>query len=197
MDETVGLLLAALSELGIEDNTYVIFTADHGRAGKRANEPLNQGKGSTYEGGVRVPLLVRGPGIDRGSYVAERASQVDLFPTLAELAQATAPLPEGLEGGSLWPLWSGGAAVERPFEEFVVHFPHYDKDPQGPSSSIRVGNEKLIRFYEDGSLQLYDLSTDLEEENDLAGSMPDRARALEQQLDAYLSAVGAQLPGHL
>jgi arylsulfatase A-like enzyme len=198
MDTSVGQVLAAIRDLGIEGETYVVFTADHGRAGRASNRPLAQGKGTVWEGGVRVPLLVRGPGVPRGVHPRTVASQVDLYPTLAELAGIEGPLTADLEGGSLWGVLTGDAStVARAYEPFVVHFPHYDKDPFGPASSIRVGDEKLTRYYEDGSLHLYDLSADLAEENDLAGLQPDRARALEIEMDAYLSAVGAQMPGHL
>ncbi len=198
MDTSVGQVLAALRDLGIEGETYVIFTADHGRAGRTSNRPLAQGKGTVWEGGVRVPLLVRGPGVPRGVHPRTVASQVDLYPTVAELAGIDGPLPTDLEGGSLYSVLTGDATtVHRAYDPFVVHFPHYDKDPLGPASSIRVGDEKLTRYYEDGSLHLYDLSVDLAEENDLATIQPDRARALETEMDAYLTAVGAQMPTHL
>lgn len=195
MDITVGRVLQKLEELGIADKTYVIFSADHGRAGASANKPLYQGKGSTWEGGIRVPLFVRGPGIKKGVHTHTRAMQVDLLPTLADLAHVPGPLPTGVEGGSLRPvLASTSVPVARPREEYVVHFPHYDKDPLGPSTAILLGNLKLIRFYESGEQKLFDLDADLGEQNDLAAKMPDEVQKLSKRLDDYLAAVGAQLP---
>jgi arylsulfatase A len=195
MDATVGQVLDGLDTLGLRGTTYVLFTADHGRAGTNANLPLNQGKGSTWEGGIRVPLFLRGPGIGAGTHTHVRASQVDLLPTIAELAHLSGPLPEGVEGGSLWGvLQTGTGTPTRPRSEFVVHFPHYDKDPLGPSSAILDGSYKLIRFYESGARVLIDLDADLGEDNDLSAAMPDKMTELDTKLTDYLTAVGAQLP---
>lgn len=197
-DTTIGLLLDQLDALGVADRTYVYFSADHGRAGVHSNEPLYQGKGSVWEGGVRVPLLIRGPRVPAGAHAHVRASQVDLLPTLAELAGVTDLPRDGLEGGSLAEvLRSGTGRVDRPSEAFVVHFPHYDKDPLGPSTSILLGRFKLIRFYEDDSRRLYDLESDLGEENDLAAALPERVAELDAAMTAYLTAVGAQMPTRL
>lgn len=197
MDTTIGRILDEVDALGIGENTYVFFSADHGRAGARANEPLNQGKGSVWEGGIRVPLLIRGPGIPRRTHSHVRATQVDLMPTLMELAGVPGPMPPELEGGSLWSvLTSGTGEVVRSRSEFVVHFPHYDKDPLGPASAIIAGDFKLIRFYEDGSLRLYNLAQDLGEQNDLAAQLPDRVAELDGRLTDILNELGAQLPGH-
>jgi arylsulfatase A len=194
MDTTIGSLLDTVETLGIADNTYVLFTSDHGRAGQNANRPLFQGKGSVWEGGIRVPLIVAGPGIAAGVHSHVRASQVDLLPTIIELAGVSAPA-DGLEGGSLWPVFSGAStSVERVRDEFVVHFPHYDKDPLGPATAILVGDYKLIHFYEDGSYRLYDLVSDLDEQNDLSLLQPERVATMRATLDAYLTAVGAQMP---
>ena len=194
MDINIGRLLAQLDALGIADRTYIFFSADHGRAGLHANEPLLQGKGSVWEGGIRVPLIIRGPGIPAGSHAHVRASQVDLLPTL--LRKAGVALPPNLEGGDLSAvLASGTGEVARAHADFVVHFPHYDKDPLGPASALLAGDHKLMRFYEDGSHRLYDLAQDLGEARDLAAEQPDRVAELAARLDAYLAAVGAQLPG--
>ena len=197
MDTTIATVLQALEDLGIAGNTYVFFTADHGRAGTSANPPLKMGKGTVWEGGIRVPLFVRGPGVAKGVHTHVRATQVDLFPTIAALAHAPGPLPDGLEGGSLTGvLATATGSVERPREEFVVHFPHYDKDPLGPASAILFGDFKLVRYYEDGSLHLFNLAQDLGEDNDLAATAPGQAAELDQRMTDYLTAVGAQIPGH-
>jgi arylsulfatase A-like enzyme len=198
IDISVGQLLQSLEQLGLANTTYVVFSSDHGFQGANANLPLTQGKGTIWEGGIRVPLFVRGPGIEAGTLSTVRASGVDLVPTLAQLA-SIGSLPEGLEGGSLVDVWmhGGSGTVTRPLEEFVVHFPHYDKDPIGPSSAILLGDYKMIRVYEDSSLRLFDLSRDYAEQIDLALTLPEKATELDQRLTAYLSAIGAQLPGHL
>ena len=153
LDIAFGMVLKKLDELGIAGNTYVIFTADHGTPGR--NPPLRGGKGTVSEGGLRVPFIIRGPGVKPGACSHVRAIGEDLLPTLAELAHVSEPLPKGVEGGSLAAvLTSGGkGTVKRPREEFIVHFPHYDKDVIGPASTILLGDFKLIRAYETGSAE--------------------------------------------
>lgn len=193
MDTTVGLLLAKLKELGIAENTYVIYMPDHGTQGR--NAPLTGGKGGVWDGGIRVPLLIAGPGIAPGVCSHVRVTGTDLFPTIAELA-GVRELPRGVEGGSLLPLLTGGGTgvVKRPREEFVVHFPHYDKDADGPASAILLGNYKLMRVYETGDRRLFDLSKDIAERSDLAKQLPDKVADLDRRLTEYLIAVGAQMP---
>lgn len=196
MDATIGLLLQKIDQLGIADRTVVIFTTDHGSKGHQTNLPLNSGKGTVMEGGIRVPLIIRGPSIKAGLCTPVLASTVDILPTMAALAGVLDDLPKGVEGGSLLPILSGkpDALIRRPRPEFVVHFPHYDKDPAGPASALLLGGEKLIRFYETGSVQLFDLEHDIGEKKDLASIKPDRARELNGVLNSYLSAVNAQMP---
>jgi arylsulfatase A len=197
MDATIGLLLAKLDALGLAGRTYVIYTADHGAQGRDANGPLTNGKGTVWEGGLRVPLIVRGPGIAPGVCTHTMASTADLFPTIAGLAGVKeAAWPKGLEGGSLVPVLSGapGGAVKRARAEFVVHFPHYDRNAQSPASVLLLGAEKLIRPYESGVPMLFDLSKDRSEAHDLAPEKPARAAELNRRLSEYLSAVNAQLP---
>lgn len=193
MDTTVGMLLAKLKELGIAGNTYVIYTPDHGTPGK--NTPLTGGKGGVWDGGIRVPLVIAGPGIAPNVCSHVRVSGTDLFPTIAELA-GVRELPRGIEGGSLVPLLTGGGKglVKRPREEFVVHFPHYDKDADGPASAILLGNYKLMRIYETGERRLFDLSKDISERNDLAKQLPQKVAELDQRLTDYLTAMNAQMP---
>jgi arylsulfatase A-like enzyme len=128
----------------------VIYSSDHGTPGR--NRPLTGGKGTVSEGGLRVPLIISGPGIDKNSSSNVGTSGVDLFPTITALANIEQDLPEGLEGGSLVPLFSrtGKGKVKRDREELVFHFPHYDKDSRGPASVILLGKYKLIRIYESG-----------------------------------------------
>lgn len=194
LDAALGMVLARIDELGIVSNTFVIFTTDHGSPGR--NPPLAGGKGTVSEGGLRVPLIVRGPGVRAGTCSHVRTTGVDLFPTIAALAGVREPLPEGIEGGSLSTVLTnaGAGTVRRPREEFVVHFPHYDKDPTGPASALWLGDFKLIRIYETGAVKLFNLATDPGERRDLAEAMPDKAKELDQRLGGYLAAVKAQLP---
>ena len=194
LDLAFGMLLKKLDELGIANNTYVIFTTDHGSPGR--NPPLAGGKGTVSEGGLRVPLIIRGPGIRPGACSHVRTIGADLFPTVAELACVNEPLPAGVEGGSLVPVLSHGGqgAVKRRREGIVVHFPHYDKDAIGPASAILLGDFKLVRVYESGALELFDIARDPGERRNLAAEMPDKAKELDQRLGDYLAAVNAQMP---
>ena len=194
VDKTIGQILDAIERLGLRGTTYVLYTTDHGTPGR--NSPLAGGKGTVWEGGLRVPFVVAGPGIKAGACSHVRVSATDLFPTFAELACIKEPLPKGLEGGSFVSvLLNGGiGTVKRPREEFVVHFPHYDKDRIGPASALILGDFKLIRVYESGAFHLFDLSQDIGERNDLAKPMPDKVTELDQRLAGYLKAVNAQMP---
>ncbi len=194
VDQTLGQLLDAIARLRLGSNTYIIYTTDHGTPGR--NSPLTGGKGTVWEGGLRVPFIVSGPGVKAVACSHVRVSATDLFPTFAELAGVNEPLPASIEGGSFANVLKNGGVgeVKRSREEFVVHFPHYDKDAQGPASAIYMGDLKLIRAYETGALKLFNIATDLGERRDLASQMPEKAKELDAQLTAYLTAVNAQLP---
>jgi len=193
-DVTYGELLAALEETGAFTNTFVVYTTDHGAPGR--NPPLSGGKGTVGEGGLRVPLLVRGPGIPAGTIARQWSSTVDLFPTFAELAGVPVAEVKGLEGGSLVPVLRGGGTgeVRRSREEWVVHFPHYDKDPLGPASAIHLGGYKLVRLWESEERSLYDLRDDPGEAHDLSARMPERVGDMDRRLSEYLAWVHAGLP---
>ena len=195
IDSSYGQVMDAVERLGIKGNTYIVYTTDHGTQGK--NTPLSGGKGDVLEGGIRVPFIVAGPGIKAGTFSHVRVSTVDLFPTFAALAGVKeSAIPKTVEGGNLVPvLTSGGVgAVKRSREEFVVHFPHYDKNPQGPASSILLGDYKMTRLYETGERRLFDLSKDPGESNDLAKQMPAKVTEMDNRLTEYLKAVNAQMP---
>lgn len=196
IDKTIGMVLDKIEELNIADNTYVFYSADHGTPGRTSNVPLTLGKGSVWEGGLRVPLLVRGPGIKANTFAYDRTMGIDLFPTIAALSQGNRSLPEDVEGGSLVPILvnEGEGEVKRPREELVFHFPHYDMDPAGPASAIMLGKYKLTKFYESNKLHLFDLSKDMEEKNDLSESKPEVVAKLHDRLNEYLASVDAQMP---
>ena len=200
LDESLAALLAKLDELGIADNTYIFYTSDNGGEIIRNvtnNLPLKKGKTHTWEGGIRVPFIVKGPEIAAGSSSDTPVSGYDLFPTFAELLGIATPLPADQDGGSLAAiLRSGGAgSVERISDDFIWYYPHYRNMKEVyPQGAIRSGDYKLVKFYEKGDVHLYDLSRDLREENDLAESMPEKANELLEKLNAYLASVDAKIP---
>ena len=197
IDKSIGQVLAQLKALGVEQNTYIIYTADHGAQGANSNGMLTNGKGTIWEGGVRVPLLISGPQIKSGVFSHARASHVDLLPTVVELAGiAGNSLPKGIEGASLVPILLGKSleAPRRPRDDFVIHYPHYDKDELGPTSAIYYKNYKLIRVYETGQSMLFDLSSDLAEQKNLAATLPDVVAQLDKRLTEYLKQEGGLLP---
>lgn len=223
LDETIGTLMGRLDTMGITDNTYVMFLSDHGAAvgvnGQEiVNAPLYGGKGTIWEGAMRTPMIVSGPGIAPSSHSDLPISTIDLFPTIASLAGGGTPLPEGVEGADLSPvlfnsgnLPAGTSAIERANAangELYFHFPHYgptlNVGKVRPASSVRDGDYKLVRVYgENGAadeLLLFDLSASLEESSDpnsplnLASTMPDKVTELNTKLSNWIQAVDASLP---
>lgn len=196
LDTGVGRLLEAIDRLGLGKNTYVIYMSDNGAGGggRGGVRPLSAGKGGVWEGGIRVPLIVRGPGIAPDSWCHERVVGYDFFPTFCHWAEVKEPLPQGLEGGDLTPLLFGGASapVKRSRDELVFHFPHYQGDT--PHSAILMGDYKLIQFYETGESRLFDLKNDLAESKDLSAAQPTIAADLKGRLGSYLAEVGAAMP---
>lgn len=193
LDTGVGKVLADIDRLGLTESTYVIYISDNGAGGGK--RVLNGGKGGVWEGGIRVPFIVRGPGVKPNSWCHTRVVGYDLFPTFCEWAGvAPSALPKGLEGGSIAALLAndGNGQVKRAREELVFHFPHYQGD--APHSAIYLGDLKLMHFYEDNRDSLFELSKDISERNDLAPSRPEDVKRLRKRLDAYLAAVDAQLP---
>jgi arylsulfatase A-like enzyme len=202
LDESVGRVLARLRERGLEDNTVVIFTSDNGgfvgvdrRSGQSVpvtnNWPLRSGKGSLYEGGVRVPLLVRWPGVTpAGALCKEPVLLADLFPTL--LAAAGLPARPAVDGLDLSPLLRDPAArLNR--EALFFHYPHYYATTT-PAGAVRAGDWKLLEYFEDDRVELYNLKEDLSEKTDLARQQPDRAAELRRRLREWRTAVGAAMP---
>ncbi len=194
LDRGVGQLLAHLDRLGIADSTCVVYTSDNGGGGA-GRGALSGGKGELREGGIRVPLIIRGPGVEAGAACAAPVVGFDLLPTFCEPA-GIARLPAGVEGGSIAPLLADpkSGKVKRPHEELVFHFPHYQGRAAGPHSAIMAGPYKLLHYYEDDSVKLYDLTRDMGEQHDLAGAMPGRAAELKAVLARRLKALDAQMP---
>jgi len=201
VDESLGRILDKLEELHLADHTIVVFTSDNGGAvhfGKPPathNGELRLGKGYAYEGGLRVPLLVRVPGVTRAGAVCHTpVISLDFVPTLLDLAGAPPPPDaDGLDGLSLAPLLRGDATLPR--HELFWHYPHYwDGGIVSPYSVARIDDWKLIRFYETGREELYHLADDPSESRDQAAANPEKRKALAARLDAWLAGVGAQMP---
>ncbi|MDQ6678717.1 MAG: sulfatase [Acidobacteriota bacterium] len=196
-DESVGALLKSVDESGQADRTIVIFFSDNGGVRYQAkrkppitnNSPLRAGKGHLYEGGIREPLIIRWPGVTRpGSVIDTPVSSIDFFPTICE-AVGTKYAP--VDGVSLRPLLLGEAGVERPL---FWHYPHYSDQGGVPSGAVRAGDWKLIEFYEDGRLELFDVSADPGERVNLIRKEPARAKKLQQTLADWRRSVGAAMP---
>jgi len=197
VDDSTGRILATLKELGIDKDTLVIFTSDNGGLdddGKPTeNAPLRGGKGTPYEGGIRVPFLVRWPGVvPAGRVSTTPVSSIDIFPTALETAAVPLPGGRAIDGLSLVAHLKSGDRVGLDRDELLWHFPHY-RCGIPPYSAIRKGDWKLIKFW-DGSRELFDLSADPGEEKDLAADMADQAAELETILMRRLADGGAKLP---
>jgi arylsulfatase A-like enzyme len=198
MDLAAGKVLAKLDELGLRDNTLVIFTSDNGglstsEGWPTSNLPLRGGKGWLYEGGIREPLLVRWPAVVKaGSVIDTPVSSPDFLPTLADVAGAAARPGQLLDGISLMPILRGQKGPgDRPL---FWHYPHYGNQGGAPGAAIREGNWKLIEWPEDDRVELYNLADDLSEQTDLAGSQPERAKQLRDKLHDWQKNVNAQFP---
>lgn len=195
LDDGVGHVLDAIERLGLADNTYVLYMSDNGAGGGKRGG-ISGGKGSLWEGGIRVPFLIRGPGIAPDSWCHAPIHGVDLLPTFCAWAQVPKEsLPNDLDGSSIdGLLHPDSASTQAPrSDEWLFHFPHY-QGSDGPHSAIRVGDRKLIHFYLDDRVALFDLKDDLGERNDLAATFPEEATSLRKRLHERLIAMDAQFP---
>lgn len=198
LDNAVAAVTAKLEELGLRESTVVVFFSDNGglctlkKPGPTSNLPLRSGKGWLYEGGIRVPLIVRAPGIGELGAVCETpVISTDLFPTLLQLAGAPLLPERHLDGQSLLPLFAGDS---RPPRTLFWHYPHYHGSTWAPGSAIRDGDWKLIEFLDEERVELYNLSMDVGERMDLSGSEAERVGALRNKLAAWRAATGAVMP---
>ncbi len=203
LDENVGRILQKIDDLGMTDNTVVIFTSDNGgyingyREMDRVtgNAPLRSGKGSLYEGGVRVPLLIKWPGVTKpGSVSNEPVATCDFYPTLLEILGLPGDSTHNakVEGMSLVPLLQE-TAMRLKRDSLYFHYPHYYPTTI-PVSSIRSRDWKLLEYYEDGRLELYNLADDLSESNNLAKQNPKKVKQLQEDLHRWLKNNDAQIP---
>lgn len=194
MDQTVGKITRALEESNLTHKTLIIFTSDNGGLQEYStdNAPLRSGKGYPYEGGIRVPLIVRWPGkIKPGSVCRVPVTSVDFFPTVSEAANTGLPADRAIDGRSLMPLLTQSGLLKR--EAIFWHFPHYRGDVV-PYSIIRKGDWKLIKRYEGKTHELFNLKEDIGEKNEVAEKMPEKVKELDGLLNAWLKETGARLP---
>jgi arylsulfatase A-like enzyme len=194
VDDAVGMIMDALTETGITKNTLVIFTSDNGGLkGPTDNTPLRSGKGYAYEGGIRVPLIVRWPGvINAGTVSSEPVSSVDYLPSIAEAVGCDIPAERDIDGISLMSLLKSDGRLSLNRDAIYWHFPHYRHAP-GPYSIIRSGSWKLIKWYE-GGFELYNLKNDLSEQTNLAKTMTSKVKELDGTLMSELARIGAKIP---
>jgi arylsulfatase A-like enzyme len=198
VDENIGRLLQAIEDAGQTDNTIIIFTSDNGglataEGSPTCNAPLAEGKGWMYEGGTREPLLICWPGvIAPGSLCEAPVTSPDFYPTLLEMAGLPLRPAQHQDGVSLAPLLRGEGAPER--EAICWHYPHYGNQGGTPGASVRAGDWKLIEFFEDGRLELYNLREDVSEEHNRAAERPELAWRLQRLLAEWRESVEAKIP---
>ncbi|HEX8912682.1 MAG TPA: sulfatase [Humisphaera sp.] len=203
-DEMVGRVLKKLDDLKLADDTVVVFAGDNGGlignmdkpTGPTSCLPLRAGKGTQYEGGIRVPLIVRYPRATKPGATSDvPVVTQDLFATLAELTGVKGLAdPKPGDGASLVPVLTGAGGVAGGRDAVYWHYPHYHPGGATPCAAVRQGDWKLIHFFEDGRLELFDLKNDPGEAKNLAAAEPERARAMDEKLTAWLKTVDAQMP---
>ena len=200
-DDSVGRIMKKLDDLNLTRNTVVIFLSDNGGLryeGKQtepitSNAPLRAGKGHLYEGGVRIPMIVRWPGkVKPGSVCDVPVISADLYPTIVAAAGAQKHSGKPIDGKDIAPLLQGGSALKR--DALYWHYPHYSNQGGVPGGAIRRGDFKLIEFYEDGRTELYNLKQDIGEKHNLAADYPDKVKEMRRALGEWRRSVNAVMP---
>ena len=203
LDEGLGLILKKVDELGIAENTYIIYMSDNGAVPnipgakkyiKSYNYPLSRGKWDAMEGGVRVPLIISGPSIKANTESSIAVSGCDLLPTLIDLAGKHPEKLEAIDGGSFKCVLFNQLPqkIKRPVEGIFFHVPYRNGIAlKRPHSALRNGDYKLLKFQDNGELLLFNLSNDIKEQYDISKEKPLKTKALEKILDNYLSSVHA------
>ena len=197
MDDAVGVVLDKLEELGLMENTLIIFTGDNGGVSSGDNYstsclPLRGGKGRQWEGGLRVPFIIQDPDCPlHGTTTDVPAIGTDFYPTILEYAGLPLLPEQHVDGRSLIPVLEGS---ELPSRALYWHYPHYGNQGGEPSSVIRDGDWKLIHYYEDGRNELYNLKIDETEAEPLNAQYPDKVEFLSQKLSVWLTEAGARYP---
>ncbi len=198
MDAAVGTVLDALKRLGLEDHTTVFFMADNGglstaEGAPTSNVPLRAGKGWLYEGGIRVPMITKWPGVTKpGGECCHPVTSTDFYPTMLEMAGVPSRPEQHVDGVSFAPLLRGETLPkDRPL---FWHYPHYGNQGAFPGAAVRLGSHKLIEFFEDSHFELYNLQEDLGEQHNLIEDVPNYAETLTEMLHAWQKEVGARFP---
>lgn len=192
VDDSVGRVMKTLRELDLDKQTLVLFTSDNGGFAKATdNSPLRANKGSNYEGGIRVPVIIRWPGHTApGSVSDQPVISTDLYPTILAAAGLPPQPHQHVDGLNLAPILEGADSLDR--DAIFWHYPHYNQHPQSfPSGVIRSGQWKLIEHYETNEFQLFNLLDDIGEANDLAERHPQTVDKLRKRLEAWRREVGA------
>lgn len=207
MDRNVGRLLKHLNNLGLEKNTFLIFTSDNGGVYRWTKQwPLRAGKGSYYEGGIREPLIIRWPEkVEAGSKIDVPVTNLDFYPTILEVCGIKKPANKRLDGKSLMPiLTQSGSLPKRPlFWHFPIYLQGGNQETRDvkfrtrPGSVIRYGDWKLHEYFEDGDLELYNLKEDIGEQNNLVDKYPEKAKQLHNRLKKWRQKVNAPVPKKL
>ncbi|MCK4292712.1 MAG: sulfatase [Planctomycetes bacterium] len=198
MDQAVGKVLDALDRLNLANDTVVILMSDNGglstsEGHPTSNLPLRAGKGWLYEGGIREPMIIRWPGVVKpGSMCSEPVTSTDFYPTMLDLAGLRQKPKQHIDGVSIVPLLKGAKSLGR--KAIFWHYPHYGNQGGSPGGAMRAGDYKLIEFYEDNRVELYNLKADIGEKNNLADKMPGKAAELLKMLKAWRKDVDAQMP---
>jgi arylsulfatase A-like enzyme len=198
LDTGIGRVLAAVEKNGLTEKTIVVFMSDNGglstsEGTPTSNFPLRAGKGWPYEGGVREPMIVVAPGVTKAGTVCDSpVISTDFYPTLLQLAGLPPKPEQHLDGVSFVPLLKG-EPMQRG-KPLFWHYPHYGNQGGAPNGVIRDGDWKLIEWYEDGALELYNIPQDIGEKNNLATQQPEKVKTLHEKLIAWRKEVGALMP---
>jgi len=199
VDESIGRVMKKLEKLGVADSTIVIFMSDNGglstsEGRPTSNVPLRAGKGWLYEGGIREPMIIKWPGVVKANSVcSEAVTSTDFYPTMLEMAGLALRPKQHRDGVSLVPLLRQTGKLQR--RALYWHYPHRSNQGGRPSGAIRLGNYKLIEFYEeDNRVEMYNLKDDVGEKHDLSAEMPRKAAQLRKMLHDWRKAVDAQMP---
>jgi arylsulfatase A len=197
VDDAVGRILYKLEKLKIAENTVIIFMSDNGGLlGTTDNTPLRGGKSQAYEGGIREPMIIKWSNVvQAGSVCSVPVISTDFYPTILEMAGLFLKTEQHYDGVSLVPLLKQTGALDR--EAIYWHYPHYHiNNPYGPFGAIRKGDWKLIEYFENMNVELYNLNDDLGEQTNLVATNPVKAFELRDMLYTWRASVGAQMPTH-
>lgn len=200
LDVNIGRIITKLEDLNLSENTIIIFTSDNGglstlgeaRTAPTSVKPLRAGKGWCYEGGIRVPLIIKDPGKELPAEIDYPVISMDFYPTILELAGLPLAPEQHADGLSIVPLLNGEISIDR--EALFWHFPHYHGSTWTPGTALRAGKWKLIEFYDEEKIELYDLETDLRESNDLSEDYPEIVQELQSRLSEIQMSTKAKIP---